>query len=196
MEASKMRPRVGMTFLAVAGMVMVGALARAQKIQAEKAPAQKSPWLHVQVTEAAKGGAKVDLNLPLSLAQIALEVAEDEMISGGQIKIHRSDVEVADLKRMWAELRAAGDAELVRSEEKDQIVSVSQRGGKVLVEVRDRSGAQKVHIEVSGSVVDALFSGEGNRLNLRAALSQLSASDRGEFIKIDDGESHVRVWID
>jgi hypothetical protein len=96
---------------------------------------------------------------------------------------------------MWSDLRAAGDAELVRTEEHDRTVKISQRGGQVLIEVQDRSGVEKVHVQVPVPVVDALLSSEGNNLNLAAALSQLGTGG-GELIKIDDGENHVRVWID
>jgi hypothetical protein len=180
----------------LAGTLMVGALARAQQAEAEKAPGQKSPWIHVQVDDGSADRSKVDINLPLALVQVALEAVQDETISGGRVRLHHCNLKVDDLKRMWSELRKAGDAEFVRAEERDQTVKISQRGGQVLIEVRDRSGAQKVHVQVPATVVDALFSSEGDNLNLTAALSRLSASDRGELIKIDDGENHVRVWID
>ncbi len=45
------------------------------------------------------------------------------------------------------------------------------------------------------SVVDALFSGEGQDLNLKDAISELK-SLRGDIVRVDDGGTNVRIWID
>lgn len=176
-------------------LALAGAVGAAQA-QAQSETAQKGRWIHVRVDEQGESGAKVDVNLPLALVQVALEIAEDEKLSGGQIRIDHADVEVADLRRMWNELRAAGDAEFVRAQEKDKTITISQRGNRVLIEVQRADGVKQAHIQVPAAAVDALFSGAADRLNLSAALAQLSDSERGEFIQIDDGESQVRVWID
>ena len=44
-------------------------------------------------------------------------------------------------------------------------------------------------------MVDALFSGEGQELNLKEAISELK-SLRGDIVRVDDGETKVRIWID
>ena len=44
-------------------------------------------------------------------------------------------------------------------------------------------------------VVDALFSGEGDELNVKAAISQLQKR-RGDIVRVNDETSTVRVWID
>ena len=43
--------------------------------------------------------------------------------------------------------------------------------------------------------MDALLSGEGDRLDLQAALAELT-EERGDIITVRDGETRVRVWID
>jgi len=43
--------------------------------------------------------------------------------------------------------------------------------------------------------VDALFSGDGDTLNIEDALSELS-KERGDIVRVDDGETKVRIWID
>jgi hypothetical protein len=46
-------------------------------------------------------------------------------------------------------------------------------------------------------VVDALLSGEGEQINIRAALDEMirSATD-GEIVFIEDGDTTVRIWIE
>lgn len=47
-------------------------------------------------------------------------------------------------------------------------------------------------------VVEALASGEGNTLNIAAALDALAQEQDGELVTIvdDDGATQVRMWID
>ena len=56
-------------------------------------------------------------------------------------------------------------------------------------------GDKQVRIEVPVTLVDALLSGEGDRLDLQAALAELT-EERGDIITVRDGETRVRVWID
>jgi hypothetical protein len=163
------------------------------------AGAAEPSWLHVQVVEGKPDGAKVNVNLPLSLVDVALEAVQDKDLRGGRIRLGRGreDLDLGRLRRMWVELKKAGDTEFVSVEEKDESVRVERKGERVFVRVTDkRSGRDKVRVDVPTSVVDALFSGEGDELNLRAAIAELTRTTNGEFIHVDDGDAKVRIWID
>ena len=85
--------------------------------------ASDSPWIHIQVREDSGSQTKVDVNLPLSVVQVALDVAPERIISDGHIKIDHHghhDLSISDLRRMWQELRDAGEAEFVTLEEDDE----------------------------------------------------------------------------
>ncbi len=154
-------------------------------------------FLHVQVTETGKKEAKVNVNLPLSLLDIAFDMAPEEALKDGRVKLGKGDVDVAKLRRVWAELKTAGDTEFVTVEEKDESVRVERKGARVLVRVSDRKSATpKVQVDVPLGVVDALLAGEGDSLDLRAALAELKRTQNGEFINVNEGDSRVRVWID
>ncbi|MGH9319469.1 MAG: hypothetical protein ACRD21_13010 [Vicinamibacteria bacterium] len=157
----------------------------------------QTPWIHIEVNENKTDPSHVKVNLPLSVVQIALEAAPDKIVDEGRIHLHHvdEDIDVEDLRRMWNELKAGGDGELVSVEEKDATVSVRRAGDKVLIEVADATDGEKVHVQVPVSVVDALFSGEGHELNLKDALSALE-SLRGDVVRVDDGATKVRIWID
>jgi hypothetical protein len=159
--------------------------------------AAEPSWLHVQVTESGAKESKVSVNLPLALLDVAFDMAPDEAIKGGRVKLGTGDVKLADLRRMWVELKKAGDTEFVTVEEKDESVRVERKGARVQVRVADRkTGVVKVSVDVPMSVVDALLQGEGDSLDLRAALAELKRTSSGEFINVNDGDSRVRVWID
>ena len=60
---------------------------------------------------------------------------------------------------------------------------------------RDRGAIGEVQVRVPVSVVDALLSGTGETLDVRAAIQELS-SLRGEMVQVDHPEARIRVWID
>ena len=55
--------------------------------------------------------------------------------------------------------------------------------------------AKEVYVEVPVEVIDALLSGEGNDLNVLAAVEKLDGR-RGDLVRVTDGGTKVRVWID
>ena len=60
---------------------------------------------------------------------------------------------------------------------------------------RARGFVGEVQVRVPVSVVDALLSGAGETLDVRAAIRQLSAL-RGEMVQVVHPEGRIRVWID
>lgn len=159
----------------------------------------QSPWIHVEVDEGGDGDTHVNVNLPLSVVQVALEAAPEKIIEDGQLHLGHvdHDLEIEDLRRMWEELRNAGDAEFVSVEGDDENVKIRREGDFIRIDVDERGtdSSDEVHIEVPVTVVDALFSGEGDELNIERALQELS-SQRGDIVRVDDGETKVRIWID
>jgi hypothetical protein len=164
------------------------------------APLQaQTPWIHIEVNENEAGAvaSRVKVNLPLSVVQIALEAAPEKIVDHGRIRMHHidEDLDVEDLRRMWNDLRSAPESEWITVEKKDETVSIRRQGDQILVEVDDRKDGDTVNVQVPVSVVDALFSGEGQELNLKEAISELK-SLRGDIVRVDDGETKVRIWID
>ena len=176
-------------------LIGAGLLALCAAPGARLAAQPPSPWLHVRVEEPAKGS-RVHVNLPLNVVEVVLKAAPEAIASKGRINFGREGhgMALADFRRIWSELKTAGDTDLVTVEEKDENVRVGRRGG--LVEVRvERKGKEEVKVEIPVEVVDALFSGEGEELNVRAALAQLQTR-RGDIVRVNDEHSTVRIWID
>jgi len=161
----------------------------------------QTPWVHVEVEEGGDDNTHVKVNLPLSGVQIAIEAAPKKFLEDGKIHLHARDhdIKVEDIRKIWAELRAAGDAEFVSVEGVDETVHVSRQGDliRIVVDGREEGNTKQVRVEVPVAVLDALFSGEGESLNLSAALGELK-SQRGDIVRINDGdgETKVRIWID
>lgn len=163
------------------------------------APDAGRAWLHVRVDEAAKNS-RVRVNLPLTVVEAALKAAPDTIGKHGRIHLghgpHGREMTVADLREAWAQLRTAGDAELVTVEEEDgDHVTVARRGDMVQVRARDRHQGGDVRVDVPTAVVDALLSAPGEELNVKAAVAELRKM-KGEIVSVKDERSTVRVWID
>ena len=158
-----------------------------------------TPWIHVQVVEEGVDGEKVSINLPLSLIQVAIDVAPEDALSQAQVQLEQNSLSVSDLRRLWNELRDAGQEEFVTVESNEERVRVLRRGDDIVVDVEEAAPEGKegktVHIEVPVSVVDALLSGEGEELNLEQMVSRLQ-EQRGEIVRVNEGESQIRIWID
>ncbi len=176
--------------------LMAVALLTAGRLEAQ------TPWIHVEVTEEGAKQTKVHVNLPLSVALVALEVVPDEIISDGHINIgHHGhhDISVPDLRRIWQELRDSGEAEFVSVEEEDETVTIVREGDLIRIDVTDRasdeSERETVHIKIPIRVVDALLSGDGEELNLRAAVEELK-DERGDIVRVEGPDENVRIWID
>lgn len=164
-------------------------------------PAQESAdaetegsWIHVRVDET--DGAKVAINLPMSLVDVALEIGQEEGFDEDDLRLDpEGDVTIEDLRRMWAGLKDAGDAELVEVHDGDEHVRVYKRGDRVHVDV-DEDGVETVRVEMPAAIVDALLSGEGDRLDLPAAARELARIGDQEVVRIDDEGTTVRIWVD
>ncbi len=153
------------------------------------------PWLHVQVDEGAKS--KVRVQLPLSLVQIALAAAPDTVFSDGHFRLHTGDskLSVVDMRKMWHELKGAGDTDFVSVEDGDETVTVSRKGDLVLVRVDSPGKKESVRVDLPVSLVDVLLAGEGDKIDVQKAFDEI-AKRRGDVVNVKDAHSTVRVWID
>ncbi|HET7291050.1 MAG TPA: hypothetical protein VFM88_01370 [Vicinamibacteria bacterium] len=164
---------------------------------ARPAAAQAKPWLHIQVEEAK--GSKVHVNVPLSLVEIALKAAPEPILDEKHIRLgkHCGRLSVSDARKMWLELKAAGDTDFVtmRDEDEEETVTVSRKGELVQVRVEGAHESERVMVDVPIALVDALFAGEGEELNLQGAIRELSKR-RGDVVRVEDRDDRVRIWID
>ena len=175
-------------------VLMLGAGAATLQAQEAADAETTGSWIHVRVDEA--DGAKVNINLPMSLVDVALEIGQKQGFDEDDLRLDpEGDVTIEDLRRMWSELKNAGDADLVEVQDGDEHVRVYKRGDRVHVDV-DEDGAEKVRIEMPAAIVDALLSGEDDRLDLPAAARELARTGSHEVVRIDDEGTTIRIWID
>jgi hypothetical protein len=151
-------------------------------------------WFHVRVEEG-HGGARVSVNLPISLFERALPLIPELSEDSHHIHFDHTHLDVEDLRAMWRELRDSPDMTLVKVEDHGENVRVWKEKGHFYVNVDERHG-DKVDVRLPLGVVDALLSGD--RLDVRGAVEALVAAGGGDFVTINDDRDgdRVRVWID
>lgn len=156
-----------------------------------------SGWLHVEVNEKMADPTLVKVNLPLSMVDVALGVVKDENLKSGRLKLDTHDISVADLRSLWSELKKSGNADFVTVERKSESVRIAHQGNYLLVKVSESKGRNsKVDLKIPFHVVDALLSGTGDELNLKAAIAAMQQSGVGEILTVHDDQTQVRIWID
>ncbi len=205
-------------------LVGIGLATGLALLPATSAVAQTSTaWLHVRVEEAQKA-TKVNVNLPMSVVEVALKSAPQMIEEHGKVHLGgHHGMKLADLRQVWKQLAAVGDAEFVTVESEEANVRVQRKGDIVQVfvdqkpsvakakpgkpeagkpEAEKPAGAAKSHrapeevrVEVPVSLVDALLSGEGEEINIQAAVAELQKR-RGDIVRVHDADSNVRIWID
>lgn len=195
------------------GLALLGLLPAGAGAQATNA------WLHIRVEEAQKA-TKVHVNLPMTVVEAALKATPDIIEEHGKVHLGRHHgMKLTDFRQMWKQLSAAGDAEFVTVESEDENVRVQRKGDLVLIYVDHKGSSPRkaeaektaepvkaaaakparrpgeVRVEVPVSLVDALLSGEGEQVNIQAAVAELQKR-RGDIVRVHDTDANVRIWID
>ena len=164
-------------------------------------------WLHVRVISTDNKGETVRVNVPLDLAEKVLPAINKDRLHNGKVKIDHCDLQDVDVRALLDALKSSKDGEYVTVQSNENDVRVAKQGGYMLVHVTEKShgkdskenkGAEKsrVEVKVPMKVVEALFSGGKDELDVLAALRALSAHGDTELVSVKDEENTVRVWLD
>ena len=149
-------------------------------------------WLHVTVDES--GGARVNVNLPLALAEKALPMIPfHDHVSWRDHGDHHG-IDLDEMRELWAEVKNSPDMTFVTVEDGSETVKVWKKSDFVHVEVRSGDGDEKVDVKIPTAVVDAVFAGD--EVDFAAAVKALAASGGGDLVSVRDDGDNVRVWID
>jgi hypothetical protein len=192
----------------IAGVVLLlTATAFGLPPQASKASA-KSPqaatsassdrWLHVRVSNPDANEETVRVNVPLELAEKVLPTINRDRLHNGKVKVDQIDSHGVDIHALVEAIRSSKDGEFVTVQNKESDVRVSKQNGYLFVHVFEKGHPKKseVEVKVPMKVVDALFSGGSDELDLVAGLRALSSQGDTELVSVKDAENTVRVWLD
>lgn len=156
-------------------------------------------WLHIKVHDA-RENSHVRINLPLSMVMKTAALIPSDARNSGRIRINDEDLDVAELRQIWNEVRNRPDATYVTVEERDSKVRVAKRGDYLHIVAKDRDGyrgrRENVEMKIPIEVVSALLSGQGDEMNVGAAIQALARRGEGELVTVNGDDETVRIWVD
>jgi hypothetical protein len=156
-------------------------------------------WLHIKVHDA-KEDSHVNINLPLSMVTKTASMIPSDARNSGKIRINDDDIDVAELRQIWNEVRNRPDATYVTVEEKDSKVRIAKRGDYLHIVSQDHDGprgrGENVEMKIPIEVVSALLSGKGDEMNVGAAIQALARRGEGELVTVNGDDETVRIWVD
>lgn len=162
------------------------------------AAAGEEPWLHVQVRESGEEPASVDVNIPLRVVEKFLPVVDAHGIHGGKIeaRIGDHDLSVRDLREALHAVQSSPDGVLISVKDSQESVRFVKRGAELRIEASDtgeESGRAEIRLPLV--VAEALLSGDGEELNVAAAIRALPRKQPLDLITVQDSKSRVRIWV-
>jgi hypothetical protein len=154
-------------------------------------------WLHVKVHDA-REDSHVSINLPLSMVEKSTALIPQDARHAGHVRFADKDMEVAELRRLWDEVKNRPDATYVTVDEKDGKVRIAKRGDYLQILAHDRKDSRQedVEIKIPLEVVSALLSGQGDEMNVGAAVQALARRGEGELVTVNGDHETVRIWVD
>jgi hypothetical protein len=144
----------------------------------------------VDVRQGGPDGTRIVVPIPLALANGALLFLDDERtrLRCPEFAEHREAA-----VRLARELRNAPDGRYVEVEGRDEQVTIDKLDDTLVVEVHD--GGNDVHVQVPiSALVELLESYDGEAFQAADALAAVRGAPSGEWVRVRDGEDHVRVW--
>ena len=183
---------------------------------AQTSNASPDKWIHVRVVSNDTKGETVKVNVPLDMAEKVLPAINRDNLHDGKVTIRECNMNGVDVRAILDAVRTAKDGEFVTVQAPDADVRVAKEGGFLLIHVLNKNNEhqkaakneegkklamvnvnpQHVEIKVTMKVVDSLFSGPKDQLDVLAALRALSSSGDTELVSVKDDQNSVRVWID
>jgi len=147
----------------------------------------------VDVREGGPDGTRIVVPVPLVFAQAALAVAP-AVAPADKMRIPDEALEHVGLAREVLEaLAAAPDGELVRVEERDELVVISKEGRSLRVRVSGER--ENVSVNVPLHLALQALPDEHGRINTAALAGALGGVRFTDLVEVQDGNDHVRVWV-
>ena len=165
-------------------------------LPAAPAGAESSRWIHVRVDEDGERGARVDVQVPLSMVSALLPSLKSKIeVHDGRLDFGDDEMSLAELRGYWTAVKAAKDGNYVTIRDGEDTVRIAKRGGIVHVDVSENRGSERVKVRLPVPLVDAFLAGD-DTIEVDQLVKALSNVPNGEIVAVDDDESRVRIWID
>jgi hypothetical protein len=161
------------------------------------AEASSDLWLHVKVRESGGDGGRVSISLPLSVVEAVAPLLPAEARTAARLRVGDQDLSVADLRRIWRQMRSAPEATFITVDDASGHVRVARQGATLVIRAADTGPhGDRVEVRIPAAVVDALLAGNEQSLDLAGAITALARSGQGELVTVNGDNDTVRMWVD
>jgi hypothetical protein len=148
----------------------------------------------VDVREGGPDGNRIVVPVPLVLAQAALAIAPAVVPHEEKMQIPEEALGHMGLAREVIEaLAAAPDGELVRVEDRNELVVISKEGRSLRVRVT--SEKENVSVNVPLHLALQALPDERGRIRTAALAGALSSVRFTDLVDVQDGKDRVRVYV-
>ena len=132
--------------------------------------------------------------VPLVFAQAALAVAP-VVAPADKLRIPDNEAlqHIGVAREVLEALAAAPDGELVRVEERDELVVITKEGRSLRVHVSGKK--ENVTVNVPLHLALQALPGEDGRIRTAALAGALAGVRFTDLVDVRDGDDHVRVWV-
>jgi len=148
----------------------------------------------VDVREGGPDGNRIVVPVPLVLAQAALAIAP-AVAPADKMRIPHSEApqHMGLAREVLEALAAAPDGELVRVEERDELVVITKEGRSLHVQVS--SPKEKVSVNVPLHLALQALPDEHGRIHTASLAGALGAVRFTDLVDVRNGDDHVRVYV-
>jgi hypothetical protein len=148
----------------------------------------------VDVKEGGPGGHRIVVPVPLLLVQAAASFVPAKHLHGADRGIAEAKPYLPGLSKVVEALAEAPDCELVRVEERKQLVVVAKRGGMLQVTVDGAKEQVRVSVPLA-IAADVLQQLEGGRIRPASLVASLQHARFTQLVDVRDGDDHVSVRL-
>jgi len=147
----------------------------------------------VDVREGGPDGTRIVVPVPLVFAQAALAVAP-AVAPADKMRIPDEALEhIGRAREVLEALAAAPDGELVRVEERDELVVITKEGRSLRVRVSGER--ENVSVNVPLHLALQALPDEHGHIRTAALAGALGGVRFTDLVEVQDGNDHVRVWV-
>lgn len=145
----------------------------------------------VDVREGGPDGTRLVVPVPLALASAALH-----FVDTGRTRMQCPEFagyqEAA--ARLARELERSPDGRFVEVEGRRERVTIDKKDDILVVEVHEDDNDVLARVPI-GALQDLIKSYDGEAFEAKDVLAALRGAPSGEWVRVRDGDDHVRVWI-
>jgi hypothetical protein len=149
-------------------------------------------WLNVEVTQADRDGARIKINVPLSLMEVVVD-----SLNTSHFMDHFDGERGVDLANLWKHLRDADLDEFVTIEADHKHIRIFKEHGYLRMTVKgDGYDEVNAQVRIPFALMDFLVEGENEEFRLSDLVATLQGHLPLVLVEANSMDESVKVWLE